>query len=273
MKHRLSGFADEAGAALKTQIRATRELGWRHIEMRNVQVAEHPNANLHDIGDEAFAIVADKLEQSEISIHCFGTAIGKRADREADDVAAARRLARRAAKTGTTMARVMSYPIGSLSDAEVFRRLREIVQILADGGVQTVFENCGNYAGRGWRQAQTLVENVPGSAIAFDPGNCIGPATPYGEHGAAWEFYANIRPHIAHFHVKDARWEGKKIHTFPGEGEAEVPRITADLLATSYDGMISIEPHLGAISSEKNECVTYVEYGKRVEKLLDSISC
>ena len=265
MKHRLSGFADEAGAALETQIRATQELGWRHIEMRNVQVGEHPNANLHDISDEAFAIVADQLAQAEVSIHCFGTAIGKRADREADDVAAARRLARRAATTGTTMARVMSYPINSLPDEEVFRRLNEITRVLADGGVQTVFENCGNYAGQGWRQAQKLVENAPGSAIAFDPGNCIGP------NSTAWEFYSNIRPFIAHFHVKDARWDGKKIHTFPGEGEAEVPRILADLLASGYAGVISIEPHLGAISPEQNEYATYVEYGRRVEELIRNV--
>jgi hypothetical protein len=34
----LTGFADEAGPALETQIRVTKELGWKHIEMRNVQV-------------------------------------------------------------------------------------------------------------------------------------------------------------------------------------------------------------------------------------------
>jgi len=34
----LTGFADEAGPALETQIRVTNELGWKHIEMRNVEV-------------------------------------------------------------------------------------------------------------------------------------------------------------------------------------------------------------------------------------------
>ena len=32
----LTGFADEAGASLATQIKATRELGWKFIETRNL---------------------------------------------------------------------------------------------------------------------------------------------------------------------------------------------------------------------------------------------
>ena len=88
-----------------------------------------------------------------------------------------------------------------------------------------------------------------------------------------WVFYSNIRPHIAHFHVKDARWDGKKVHTFPGEGEAEVPRILADLLQSGYEGAISIEPHMGAAvdapSHEESRYATYVEYGKRVEDLIN----
>ena len=56
-----SGFADEAGFALETQIRATREIGWRNIEMRNVEVPGFPAANLHDISDEAFEVLVDTL--------------------------------------------------------------------------------------------------------------------------------------------------------------------------------------------------------------------
>jgi hypothetical protein len=45
----LSGFADEAGAAIETQIRATQQLGWHHIEMRNVLAPGFAGGNLHDI--------------------------------------------------------------------------------------------------------------------------------------------------------------------------------------------------------------------------------
>src|SRR5476651_220312 len=71
----LSGFADEAGAPLETQIRATRELGWNHIEMRNVEVPGFPGGNLHDIPDAAFDRVVEALGKQDVRIHCFGSAI------------------------------------------------------------------------------------------------------------------------------------------------------------------------------------------------------
>jgi hypothetical protein len=137
------------------------------------------------------------------------------------------------------------------------------------------------------RHAQRLVENVPGAAIVFDPGNCVGSPEYSFEYSkseayplqSSWEFYKAIRPHILHVHVKDARWDGTKTHTFPGEGEADVKRILADLLATGYDGGISIEPHLentglsdDSLSQDDRCFQSYVEYGRRLEKLLSEVS-
>ncbi|HEX8834648.1 MAG TPA: sugar phosphate isomerase/epimerase family protein [Abditibacteriaceae bacterium] len=278
----LSGFADEAGAALETQIRATQQLGWHHIEMRNVLVSGFPGGNLHDISDEAFVAVTEQLQAANIRVNCFGTAMGKDADNFEYDLRAAKNIARRAAEVGASLARIMSYPINSLPEGEVFRRLREITQILADGGVQPVVENCYSYAAMSPVHAQRLIENVPGAAIVFDPGNCVGfpdysQPEPYPQQ-SAWEFYKAIRPYIVHFHVKDARWDEKKIHTFPGEGEADIERILADLVTSGYDGGISIEPHLentglsdDSLSHDERCFESYIEYGRRLEKLLAEI--
>ena len=38
----LTGIGDEAGDTLETQIQATRELGWRTIEARNITVPATP---------------------------------------------------------------------------------------------------------------------------------------------------------------------------------------------------------------------------------------
>ena len=56
-----SGFADEAGADLDTQIKATKELGWSAIEMRKVEVPGFPAGFLHDITDAAFDLLAEHL--------------------------------------------------------------------------------------------------------------------------------------------------------------------------------------------------------------------
>ena len=48
------GIGDEASSTLDGQIAATRELGWKFIEPRGVEVQGFPKANLHDIPDAAF---------------------------------------------------------------------------------------------------------------------------------------------------------------------------------------------------------------------------
>jgi hypothetical protein len=40
----VTGIGDEAGNAIETQIAATKELGWKHLEMRGIEVAGHPKA-------------------------------------------------------------------------------------------------------------------------------------------------------------------------------------------------------------------------------------
>ena len=72
----LSGIADEAGANIDAQIKATRELGWQNIEARNVEVTGFPKANLHDIPDAAFEIVVEKLNAAGLQVNCFGSTIG-----------------------------------------------------------------------------------------------------------------------------------------------------------------------------------------------------
>ena len=66
----LTGFADEAADSIDGQIKATRELGWRNIESRNIN-----KKNLHDIPDKEFEEVRAKLDYSGVRINCFGSAI------------------------------------------------------------------------------------------------------------------------------------------------------------------------------------------------------
>ena len=53
----LTGFADEVSPDLDLQIKATRELGWKFIETRNLY-----GKNLAYISDEEFEKVQEKLE-------------------------------------------------------------------------------------------------------------------------------------------------------------------------------------------------------------------
>ena len=292
MTNLLSGFADEAGASLETQIRATRELGWENIEMRNVEVPGFPNGNLHDIPDAAFERVVETVGRQGVHIHCFGSAIangGKSIEKPFDVcLGEAKRAAVRMPRLGAKFIRIMSYPVLSGPDQmekERFRRLREIVLVLGDAGVTVLHENCGNYGGMGWTYSLQLLENVPGLKLVFDMGNCVHDldyAKPEPRpRQSAWEFYSHIRDHIAHLHIKDGviNAKGEHIHHYPGEGDGDVKRIVKDLLGSGYRGAISIEPHMGvspefrdaAIPEAEGRYRTYVEYGRRVMKLLAEI--
>src|SRR3954468_3130971 len=72
---KLMGIGDEAANSIDGQIQATRELGWRFIEMRSVEVPGFPAGNFHDIADAAFDLVVKKLEAAELEVYCFGSAV------------------------------------------------------------------------------------------------------------------------------------------------------------------------------------------------------
>lgn len=289
-----TGFADEAAHSLEGQIRATRELGWRCIESRKVD-----GVNLHDLSDEAFERVVAQLQASGVAVNCFGSAIANWAKAvdspENPSLDEAKRCIPRMRRLGTKMVRIMSYAVlkdrapDDQMEAERFRRLREITQLFLDAGLMPLHENCNNYGGMGPAYTLRLLENVPGLKLIYDTGNPVHdrdrgkPKGADGQHPrqSSWEFYSQVKAHIAYVHIKDARRDpatGAIAHTFPGEGEGDVKRIVTDLLANGYDGGFSMEPHLAVqhhdpsiTSPEAIMHANYVEYGRRFMALVDGV--
>ena len=69
------GIGDEAGGALDFQIKAAKELGWKYIEMRGVEVPGYAKANFHEIPDAVFDIAAAKIQEAGLGVYCFGSTI------------------------------------------------------------------------------------------------------------------------------------------------------------------------------------------------------
>lgn len=288
----LTGIADEAGVSLDTQIRATRTLGWSCIEARQVGVPGFEAANIHDLPDAAFDLVVEQLGQAGVRVDCFASAIGnwgKKIDQPFEtSLAEARRAIPRMRRLGTRLVRVMSFAIREDDDQmeeERFRRMREITRMFLGEGLQPVHENCMNYGGMGWAFMLKLLENTPGLKVVFDTGNPVlnpdrAKPKPWPRQDA-WEFYSHVKQFIAHVHVKDAVWNPERNnadYTYPGEGQGHVKRILEDLLSNGYDAGISIEPHLAKVfhdatvqASAETQFDTYIEYGRRLMKLLAEI--
>jgi len=286
----LTGFADEAANDIDGQIRATKELGWANIESRNIN-----GVNIHDISDREFDAVYGKLQDAGVKINCFGSAIanwGKKITEPFDSsLAETRRAIPRMQRLGTKLIRIMSFAVipdrepDDQMEEERFRRVRELHKMFTDAGIEPVHENCMNYGGMGWTYTLRLLENVPGLKLVFDTGNPIftddrTKAKPYPKQ-SAWEFYTHVKDHIVCVHIKDGAWDAandKAAFTFPGEGDGDVRRIVTDLLANGYEGGISIEPHLAVVhhdptitSEEGIRYANYVEYGRRMEKMIEEI--
>lgn len=288
----LCGIGDEAGNSLDSQIQATRELGWHHLEARNIQVPGFPKANLHDLPEPAFALACERLAAAQIQVYCFGSTIMNWAKRVTDPfditLAEVERALPRLKRLNTRFIRIMSFKPDDTEEripAEVLRRVREVVARFQDAGVQAVHENCMNYGGMSALHALELLEAVPGLKWVFDTANPVFNADrskpkPWPRQDP-WEFWTQVRDHVSHIHIKDARWNPAKNdadYTWPGEGEGAVERICRDAMELGYRGAFSIEPHMVAVfhdaqAQAQDDALraNFVEYGRRLERLIAEI--
>ena len=274
----LSGIADEAGTPLQTQIRAHKELGWKHIEIRAVN-----DTTLALADEKQFEEIRSQLQKAGIQVSCFASRI---ANWSRDilgpfevDVDELKRSIPRMKKLNTPFIRIMSYtnkthvPEAQWRD-EAIRRIRELAKMAEDGGVTLVHENCDGWGGLGPKQTLELLEVVgsPALKLVFDTGNTVF-------HGqASFDYYARVKPHVVYVHIKDVRKTGdKSTPCYPGEGQGEVPKIVRDLLDSGYEGGISIEPHIAAIVHEGKTSdpavmySTYIAYGRRLMALVEEV--
>ena len=292
-----SGFADEAGNSIETQIKATIELGWKNIESRSIN-----NVNITDVSEKEFDFVYENLIEFGININCFGSAIANWSkdprDGESFDecVQSLNRAIPRMHRLGTRYIRGMSFKI--LRDVEpdspeiekhIFEKLSTLIKICEDSGIMYLHENCMNYGGLSYIHTLRLLDNIqsPNFKLVFDTGNPVGSDNRVGpppfKKQSSWEFYKNIREFIEYVHIKDCIFiaETNEIFpqlefTFPGEGHGDVRKIVFDLLRTGYNGGFSIEPHLSFIHHDRSEqsiasirYENYVSYGKRFMKLFE----
>ncbi len=287
----LTGFADEAGADLSTQIKATKELGWDYISARGID-----GSNIHDLSDEAFAKAVDQLTEADIQIAEFGSLIGTWAKSIETDfditLAEVERAIPRMQQLGTSIVRVMSYaqePWGNEQfEQERFRRLREITQRFTDAGLTTAHENCMNWGGFSAEHTLRLIEEVPDMTLIFDTGNPTfqrDRSKPNTDGTFPWqdslEFFHKVKEQIVHVHIKDCinpiSDDVEPEYTYPGKGQSYVKEIITELKQSNYDGFIAIEPHVATVFHAKadeidwKQCYdSYVQYGKDLEAIIAS---
>ncbi|MEO8410668.1 MAG: TIM barrel protein, partial [Propionivibrio sp.] len=196
------------------------------------------------------------------------------------------RLIRYMHRLKISMVRIMSYAVEldaqgrALADQrepERLLRLERVCKTFLDAGILPLHENCHTFGGMSWEHSLKLVDKIPGLKLVFDTGN--PPLTHDFRHEfpypmqSSWKFYQQVKEFVAHVHIKDAIYDRENkqgIYTFPGEGDGDVARIVADLLARGYDGAFSIEPHMAVVfhdasvqSDAKARYENFVTYGRK----------
>ena len=289
----LLGVGDEAANTIDEQLRATRELGWTHIEMRTVEIPGSAKANFHDVPDAAFDLAVRKLDAAGLRVHCFASAIMNWAKRVNDPfditLAEVKRAIPRMQRLDTKMIRIMSFKPDDDTyriPPEVFRRVKDVTNRLLDAGLQPVHENCMNHGSMSWQHALELLDKCPGLKWLFDPANPVfnpdrSKPKPWPRQDP-WEFWTHVRDHAVHLHVKDAVWNPAKNdadYHWPGEGAGRVRDVLADARARGYSGGVTIEPHMVSVFHDPSAQSTdeaamrknFVEYGRRLEKMISEI--
>ena len=278
-----SGIADEAGKDMVSQILAHKMLGWEFIEVRTVD-----GVQFTDVTDEKFDQVCDKLADAGMKVSCFASGIANWACKITDPFQKSEKTMGHAISRmhdlDTEYIRVMSYPNNGLPEDqwrdEAVRRMKALGQMAEDAGVIILVENCDGWASTSPENYARFFELVdcPAVRAVYDTGN---PAS-HG-HTNTWDWYVKAKPHIAYIHIKahtDRQGDKKGEHVWPDVGASKVVETLQDQLAHGFHGFVSIEPHLKAVIHEGKKItdaeaalLTYVEYGRRLMKLVDKVKC
>ncbi len=276
-----SGISDEAGKDIATQIKAHRELGWQHLELRAID-----GVNLTQLDDAAFDAVYGAVTEAGMKVSCFASALANWArpitcDPEVD-INDLKQAIPRMHRFGTQFIRVMSYPNdpdNPVDDAtwrnEAIKRMKTLARMAEDGGILLVHENCSGWGGLSAENSNILLGEVdsPALKVVFDTGN---PVT-YGQD--AWDYYQQVQADIVYVHIKDARKiDGEDHYCMCGDGDGYVKEIVGDLLKRGYDGGFSIEPHLAAVIHSGQEAASaeqlyqsYTDYGRRLMEIVEAV--
>ncbi len=233
---RLCAFADEAGAALPSQIDALRRNGIDLLEIRGVG-----EKNIKDITSAEAKEIKKQLDANGISVWSIGSPIGKHslgADL-APHIEDFGRVLENADILGAKHIRMFSfYPAegdsAETTEQKVFERLYKLCE-LTPKEIILCHENEKGIFGETPDKCLKIHREFPSIRAVFDPANFVQCGVDTVE---AW---GELSRYVEYIHIKDA--SDAKTNVPAGEGLGRIPEMIK-LYRDRGGDVMTLEPHL-----------------------------
>jgi sugar phosphate isomerase/epimerase len=242
---KLSAFADEVTEDFRGQVEFLAQEKVGYIEPRFIN-----KKNIMDLNPGELKEAGQMIRDHGLKVSAIGSPIGKvKLDEpfepHLDKFKHAVELAQ---FFETPFIRMFSYyaPEGKNIDDyrdQVMERMAAKVDVLKGADVTMVHENEAHIYGHSAENCADLVKTVgsPKLALAYDPANFVWGEKLTNNVETCWPV---MKPYVVHIHIKDWKLGSADIGSIPGQGDGQIKELLAELAAMSYDGCMTMEPHL-----------------------------
>lgn len=249
---RLCAFSDEYGSSLDAQIEGLKKNGISLMEIRNVD-----GVNIAKMTEEMAADYAARLKEAGISVWSIGSPLGKVDIQE--DFEAYKKVVHHVCKLanifGAKRIRMFSFYNSFEVPELVVERLKEMVAIGAQYGVDMCHENEKKIYGDVISRVEFLRDNVPGMKFVYDPANFLQCDQNCGEALDA------LLECTSYFHIKDVVSATQEMVP-AGYGDG---RIDDMLNRIQADTVLTLEPHLAVFAGYSDIDDTEMKHRFRFE--------
>jgi sugar phosphate isomerase/epimerase len=146
---------------------------------------------------------------------------------------------------------------------EVVSQLSYLVEAAGQRGVVYALENESGIFTNVPERCVYVLDRVPLLSMAFDPGNFIM------NNASPLEAWPLLKKRTAYFHIKDGARDPRRFVP-AGEGEGNMGEILKDAFEGGFDGVLSIEPHLGYLE-DLNNAQRFTTAANALKRLLNRL--
>lgn len=248
-KIKISGFYDEVSSDLDKQIEVIKSYGESYLCPRKINGKNIADYTLEEFNSQ----IKPKLVENGIKFSSIGSPIGKIGLYDDEAYESQKKKLAELVKICQSMdckyIRMFSFRVKKGDyDAyfpEVIKKLKGFLEIVKGTDIILLHENEKRIYGDEPQRCLQLYKEINDDQfkLCFDASNYIQCGV------EPFEAYEMLKEYTVYFHVKDCSPE--KVEIPLGLGNGRYQEIINDLVASGYDGFMTMEPHTGKYADNK----------------------